>query len=163
MLNGRNRLRSAASIVAGSAAVVLAAAGIAAASPSSPVVTSPTTIVLNAHGGSATFVNVRQKKGPAIGDEIILTQPFYNPAHPKTVVGHGTVVITLLSGTVSRDEATIVLRQGQIDFAGIQGSNPFQLAVTGGTGLFAGARGQVTVKTGRGKGNPSTLTISLLP
>ncbi len=56
-----------------------------------------------------------------------------------------------------------MLRQGEIDLAGIQASNPFKLAVTGGTGQYANARGQATVKLGTGKGNPATITLSLLP
>jgi len=62
-LKGKNRLRNGAAIAAAAAAVVAATAGIAAASVSAPKITSPTTIVLQAHGGSATFVNVAHKKG----------------------------------------------------------------------------------------------------
>jgi len=159
----RNRFRKSATITAASAAAVLATAGIAAASASQPSITSPTTVVLHARGGSATFVNIRHKKGFAIGDEIILAQPVFNPAHPKTVVGHGYVTITLVGRGKSQDQATLVLKKGQIDLSGIQGSNPFKLAVTGGTGLFANASGQATIKTGNGKGNPATITLSLLP
>jgi len=109
-------------------------------------------------------VNVAHKKGPAIGDEVILKQPVFNPAHPAVVVGHGFVIVTLLGGrNLSQDEATLVLRRGEIAAAGIQGSNPFKLAITGGTGLYANARGQATVKLGKGKGNPATITLSLVP
>ena len=163
MLKGKNRLRNGAAIAAAAAAVVAATAGIAAASVSAPKITSPTTIVLQAHGGSATFVNVAHKKGPAIGDEVILKQPVFNPAHPAVVVGHGFVTVTFLGKNLTQDHATLVLRQGEIDAAGIQASNPFKLAVTGGTGLYANARGQATIKLGKGKGNPSTITLSLLP
>jgi hypothetical protein len=163
MLIGKIRLRKGASIAAAAAAVVMATAGIAAASVSAPSITSPTKVVLQAHGGSATFVNVAHKKGFGIGDEVILAQPVFNPAHPKVVVGHGYVTVTLLGRNLSQDHATLVLRQGEIDAAGIQGSNPFRLAITGGTGLFANARGQIMVKLGNGRGNPSTLTLTLLP
>lgn len=164
MLKGKNRVRKGAAMAAAAAAVVMATAGIAAASGSAPSITSPTKIVLHAQGGSATFVNVAHKRGPAIGDEVILKQPVFNPAHPKVVVGHGYVIVTLLGGrNLSQDHATLVLRQGEIDAAGIQGSNPFKLAITGGTGLFANARGQAAVKLGKGKGNPATITLSLLP
>jgi len=163
MLNGKYRFRKGATIAAAAAAAVAATAGIAAASASAPSIKSPTTIVLLARGGSATFVNVAHKRGPAIGDEVILKQPVFNPAHPKVVVGHGFVTVTLLGRILSQDHATLVLRQGEIDAAGIQGSNPFKLAITGGTGLYANARGQATVKLGKGKGNPATITLSLLP
>jgi hypothetical protein len=164
MLKGTSRFRKGATITAAAAAAVMATAGIAAASVAAPSITSPTTIVLLAHGGSATFVNVAHKRGPAIGDEIILKQPVFSPAHPKVVVGHGYVIVTLLGGrNLSQDHATLVLRQGEIDAAGVQGSNPFKLAITGGTGRYSNARGQATVKLGKGKGNPATITLSLLP
>jgi hypothetical protein len=73
------------------------------------------------------------------------------------------VTVTFVGRNVTQDHATLVLRQGEIDAAGIQASNPFKLAVTGGTGLFANARGQATVRLGTGKGNPATITLSLLP
>ena len=42
-------------------------------------------------------------------------------------------------------------------------ANRFQLAVTGGTGRFQNARGQAAVQLLPGKGNRSTITLSLLP
>ena len=56
-----------------------------------------------------------------------------------------------------------MLKQGEVDAAGIQASNPFQLAVTGGTGRFQNARGQATIKLLPGKGNRARVTLSLLP
>ena len=63
----------------------------------------------------------------------------------------------------TQDHATLVLKGGQVDAAGIQASNPFQLAVTGGTGRFQNARGQATVRLWPGKGNRAQITLSLLP
>jgi hypothetical protein len=152
---------------AAAAAAVLATAGLAAASPSRPAAspsqpdTSSQTITLHVRGGSATFVNVRQKKGYARGDEFIGQQPAYYPASPKQVAGHLYVIITLISASATRDEATLTLRQGQIDLAGIETANPFTLAVTGGTGQFAGARGEATIKTENGKDNPGIVTARL--
>jgi hypothetical protein len=73
------------------------------------------------------------------------------------------VTVTLVGAPVSQDHATLVLKDGQIDAAGIQASNPFQLAVTGGTGRFQNARGQATVKLLPGPGNKALITVSLLP
>lgn len=163
MLKGKTQLRKVTTTIAMAAATVIATASIATASASHPDITSPQTIKLQARGGSVTFVNIRHKKGFAEGDEFIGTQPAYLPAHPKQVAGHTYVIITLLSTSATRDQATLVLRHGQIDLSGIEASNPFTLAVTGGTGTFANARGQATIKTGTGKGNPATITIHLLP
>jgi opacity protein-like surface antigen len=150
------------------AATVLAAAGIstagvAAASPAQPVSATARTITLHVRGGTATFVNVRHEKGYARGDEFIGVQPAYYPARPGRVAGHLYVVITLISASATRDDATLTLRHGQIDLAGIESANPFTLAVSGGTGAFAGARGEATIKTGNGKDNPGTVFIRLLP
>jgi hypothetical protein len=68
----------------------------------------------------------------SVGDEVILAQPIFSAAHPSQLVGHGWVAVTLVGASVSQDHATLVLKEGQIDAAGIQASNPFQLAVTGG-------------------------------
>ena len=46
-----------------------------------------------------------------------------------------------------------------MDAAGIQASNPFRLAVTGGTGRFQNARGQATVRLLPGKGNKAQVTL----
>ena len=56
-----------------------------------------------------------------------------------------------------------MLRQDEVDVAGIQASNPCKLAVTGGTGRFQNARGQATVQTLPGKGNQTKVTLSPLP
>lgn len=72
------------------------------------------------------------------------------------------MVITLISASATRDEATLTLHQGQIALAGIEAANPFTLAITGGTGRFAGACGEATIKTETGKDNPGTVTIRLL-
>ena len=87
----------------------------------------------------------------------------FSAAHPAQQVGHGWVTVTLVGGQVTQDHATIVLKQGQVDAAGIQASNPFRLAVTGGTGRFQNARGQATVQLLPGKGNKARVTLSLLP
>jgi hypothetical protein len=163
MLHVKRRIGKSATIAAASAAVIVGAAGIAAASASGPSITTATTIRLIARGGSATFINVRHQPKPAVGDEVILSQPVFSAAHPTQMVGHGWVTVTLVGGRATQDHATLALKQGQVNAAGIQASNPFQLAVTGGTGRFQNARGQATVQLLPGKGNRAMITLSLLP
>jgi hypothetical protein len=69
---------------------------------------------------------------------------------------------TRFSTPTTQDHA-LVLNDGQVDAAGIQASNPFQMAVTGGTGRFQNARGQATGRLLPGKGNWAQITLSLLP
>jgi hypothetical protein len=148
------------SVAAAVAAAVIAPAQLAAANPS-PTVISARTVTLIVRGGSATFINVRQRKSVAAGDEFIGTQPTYLPGQPDRIVGRSYVVITLLTKQATRDEVTLVLRHGQLDLSGVEAGNPFALAVTGGTGRFYGARGEAMIRTG-GKDNRGTITIHLL-
>lgn len=162
--NPRRVLRTAiaASAVAMATAGVAVLVGVAGAS--TPQITSPQTVKLNIHGGSATFVNASGKKGFAIGDEIILQQPVFAAANPSKAIGHGYVTITFVSKkNVSQLHATLILKAGDIDLGGVETGNPFTLPITGGTGLYQNARGEATVKTGPGKGNPATVTLNLLP
>jgi uncharacterized protein (AIM24 family) len=163
MLHLKTRLSKGATIAAASAALIVAGTGIAVASSAGPNITRATTIRLVIRGGTSTFVNVRHQRHPAVGDEVILSQPVFSAANPAQQVGHGWVTVTLVGGQVTQDHATIVFKQGQVDAAGIQASNPFRLAVTGGTGRFQNARGQATVQLLPGKGNKSRVTLSLLP
>jgi hypothetical protein len=163
MLHLKGRFGKGTTVAAASAAVIIAGAGIAVASASGPDITTAITMRLELRGGTSTFVNVRHQHRPGVGDEFILSQPVFSAANPAQQVGHGWVVVTLVGGRVTQDHATLVFKQGQVDVAGIQASNPFQLAVTGGTGRFQNARGQATVKTLPGKGNRTRVTLSLLP
>jgi hypothetical protein len=163
MLHVKSRFGKGAAIAAASAAVVVTAAGIAAASATGPDITTATTLRLIARGGTSTFVNVRHLNKPAVGDEVILAQPVFSAAHPSQMVGHGYVTVLFVGPNVTQDHATLVLKQGEIDAAGVQASNPFQLAVTGGTGRFQNARGEATVKLLPGPGNRASITVSLLP
>jgi len=115
---------------------------------------------LRIQGGSSTFVNVAGKKTPAVGDEIILHQPVWRDGHR---VGTSIVTIVLTGGPTDQIHADLALPGGQIDVAGLQltNGNRFTLAITGGTGAYEGASGQVRVHTLQGKGNPTDLTVEL--
>jgi hypothetical protein len=164
MLHIKGKIGKGAIAAAVSAAVVLTGAGIAVASASGTAITTATTIRLEARGGTSTFVNVRHLSHPAVGDEVILAQPVFSAAHPNQLAGHGFVTVILVGSNSSQIHATLVLGQGQVDAAGVQGSsNTFQLAVTGGTGRYQNARGQADVKLLPGPGNKALITLHLLP
>jgi putative NADH-flavin reductase len=163
MLHIRSKIGKGAIAAAVSAAVVLTGAGIAVASASGTAITTATTIRLEARGGTSTFVNVRHLSHPAVGDEVILAQPVFSAAHPSQLAGHGFVTVILVGNNSEQDHATLVLKQGEVDAAGVQASSTFQLAVTGGTGRFQNARGQADVKLLPGPGNKALITLHLLP
>jgi hypothetical protein len=164
MLHLKGRLGRGATIAAASAAVITAGTGIAVASASGPDITTATTIRLEARGGTSTFVNIGHRSHPAVGDEFILAQPVFSAARPGELAGHGYVTVIIVGRNAAQVHATLVLRQGGIDAAGIQGtSNTFKLAVTGGTARFQNARGQADVKLLPGPGNKALITLHLLP
>ena len=96
MLHLNGRLGKGAAIAAAAAAVITAGTGIAVASASGPDITTATTIRLDVHGGTSTFVNVRHQPHPTTGDEFILSQPVFSAAHPAQRVGHGWVTVILV-------------------------------------------------------------------
>jgi hypothetical protein len=165
MLNHTKRLLTAASIAAAAAAIAITGT---AASMASPQTSSPTTLKLLMHGGSLTTVNVAHAKTfPQTGDELILVQPVYTAADPTQVIGHGYVTSTFVTPKISppaglREDVTLVLNQGDIELAGVTTGDPSTLAVTGGTGIYENSSGQATVTTGPGKGNPASVTLTLL-
>ncbi len=162
-----SRIRNAGTVIVAAVAVAgLAGAAASAASPAHPARQAPraaatSTIRLSVHGGSMTFINIRHSKAIGVGDEIIMAQPAFAAAHPAVVAGHSYVTVVFLTRAAARVSADLVLKAGDIELSGINASNPFRLAVTGGTGSYAGARGQATVRTGTGKSNPATFVISL--
>jgi hypothetical protein len=140
----------------------LAATGAVVAGASTSGSSHGRTLHLVIRGGTSTFVDVG-KKGPSIGDEVILRQNAYLASAPSHRVGTGIVKITLLGGThtnLTQDEANVLLPAGQIAVEGIQTSNrSFSLAVTGGTGAYRNAHGQANVTLGAH--NTSRVTIQL--
>jgi hypothetical protein len=109
---------------------VLAAASVigattAAASIASPQASTSVTLRLLVHGGSLTIVNVAGAKAfPSTGDELILVQPVYAAAQPRKVIGHAYITGTFATKTIAppagiRDEATLVLKAGDIELAGV--------------------------------------------
>ena len=128
------------------AAVAMAVAIATGVASASSDITSPTTIHVQLRGGKSTFIDTG-KTGPSPGDRVVLNQPAYFASDLSKQVGTGVVTVTLVGGAnESQDVATLVLPGGQIAVEGIQGSsNSFTLAVTGGTGAYQNARGQVHV------------------
>jgi hypothetical protein len=166
MLKHTKRLLTAASVAA--AVTAIAVTGTAVSMASSQI-SSPTTLKLLVHGGSLTPVNVTHAKAfPQTGDELILVQPVYAAAHPRHVIGSAYITGTFVTKTISppagiREQVTLLLKQGAIELAGVTTGNPSTATVTGGTGIYQNARGQATVTTGPGQGNPASITLTLLP
>ena len=163
------------------AAVVLAAGAMALGLTASGGAQGPTqgerTIVLyeKEEGGSFRFVDVKPftrlgREGPrrtSAGDGAILREPQYSNEARTTRAGTLYVHCTAMNSSRRftrlrfHCQGDIVLRDGQLVFEGLWATRrePFTFPVTGGSGNYEGARGQLTVDEGR---NGATLTIHLL-
>lgn len=127
-------------------------------------------VAVAAQGRSAsslTFVTKQQsfaqidvgKKGFSIGDSFIFAEQLLADGKPA---GHDRVMCTHVANTRTDAEScsgTVVLAGGTIELAGLASRGPFTVAVVGGTGSYAGARGSARVAS---KGPTGTLAISLL-
>ncbi len=117
--------------------VALAADGSASAN------TQTTTMHLVAHHGQEAFEDLGTS-GPGLGDTVILTQRL---TLDGTTVGHLHNVGVEVDASRHLFQATGTLRlgHGTVEFAGLVSQTPeFVLAITGGTGRYQGATGQIT-------------------
>jgi hypothetical protein len=143
------------------AVVLVGVAVVSVAAASTPGITAPQTLRLVARGGTSTFVD-NGRKGPSIGDQVILNQPVYWRSDPSKLAGRGHVAVLLEGRNVSQDQANVVLSGGQISVQGFQhNGSTFRLAVNGGTGVYSNVRGEAIVTLLPHNG--SNITLVLMP
>jgi hypothetical protein len=95
----------------------------------------------------------------ATGDVVIFENPVFD--RQGTRIGTDTGVCTVLNKTQSMCETTLLLPKGQIVTHGLQtAKTSFDVAVIGGTGFYAGARGTMTARPIKDGG--ATMVINLL-
>ena len=119
------------------------------------------TITVIEKSGSSHFVDVG-KRGFSIGDEFTINSVFWNTARTERVgSNHGYCVF--LGHNRAHCAGTARLAGGTIEYAGNTANTPrFRIAVTGGTGDFAGAEGQVHIKNLNKSGSLSRDVIQLV-
>jgi hypothetical protein len=156
------KLAPVAALTAAASAVTIANAS--APSPHARIATAQT-IQLAERGGGVTFIdNPPKARHPyqfSSGDIAIVTRPLYQ--HGKLT---GTLRLACLFTTSSADHCTgtATIPGGTIELAGVSNPQPTtDIAVTGGTGNYAGARGSAISKDRPGSGDVADLTITLLP
>ncbi|MGW7365372.1 hypothetical protein ACWGI8_18500 [Streptomyces sp. NPDC054841] len=104
----------------------------------------PTEVISLTSTGTGTTVVDNGTPGPGVGDQIILTANLF-----RRGVGYGTegAVCTRVAARTSLCTGTFSLPRGQVTWQHVQttpvGTPPsdFDIAVTGGTGAYATARG----------------------
>jgi Dirigent-like protein len=95
----------------------------------------------------------------AAGDVVLFENPVFD--RQGTRVGTDAGACTMLNASQSLCDTTLVLPKGEIVTHGLQGvKTTFEVAVTGGTGLYAGARGTMTARPIKDGG--ATILIDLL-
>ena len=110
-------------------------------------------------GPTSVVDNAPKGKKAGRGDLIVYANPVFDRQGTQVGTDHG--VCTVLSSSQSQCEATLALPKGQIVTHGLQGmTSSFEVAVIGGTGAYAGARGTMTARPIKDGG--STILINLL-
>jgi hypothetical protein len=128
--------------------------------PASPDITTATTIVVISRNETTTDID-NPPAGPSQGDEGVVHSPLFNRADAEVGTLDVHFVITSLDPFAVQAVFTASLARGQITAQGVAGEGQaFTAAVTGGTGAFQNARGQVRVSF---QANQVVLTYHLIP
>jgi allene oxide cyclase len=153
---------------------VIAAAGaiaaVAAVTADDPVTSRarsapPTgTLELVEREGPARFIDNPPRGGrrrpPSVGDQLLTTGVDFD-ATGQTRLGRSYLTCTFAGASLLNCRGTVVLRDGQITVQGVARDEPATtIAVTGGTGRYAGARGTMAV---RDEGARERATLTFLP
>jgi hypothetical protein len=148
--------------VAGVVAFVVGGGAFAVASSSSGTDGPARTITVIEKSGSQQFVDVG-KHGFSTGDEFTFNSVFWNVGQTRRVgSNHGYCIV--LKGELVHCVGSGRLAGGTIEFAGnVPGQkSDFRIAVTGGTGSFQGAEGQVVIHNLNNAGTLSRDVIELI-
>jgi hypothetical protein len=110
-------------------------------------------------GTAHVIDNAPKGKKAGLGDFVLYASPVFD-RHGKQV-GTDHAVCVILSAAQSQCDSTLLLPKGQLLTRGIFGKNAgSQVAVIGGTGAYAAARGTMTMRPIKDGG--STLLINLV-
>ena len=128
--------------------------------PASADITTATTIVVISRNETETDID-NPPAGLSQGDEGVVHSPLFNRAGARVGTLDVQFQFTSLQPMAIQAAFTASLSKGQITAQGVAGAGQtFTVAVTGGTGAYQNARGQVTV---RFQANQVLLTYHLIP
>ena len=115
-----------------------------AASPG-PRLTGPGTIRITSREVANTRIDLGAK-GLSPGDMDVVREQLFNTRITPKAIGHAEIVCTYIVKTSRNCQGTFFLPKGKIIVGGpIYYPQLYELAVTGGTGLYDNVRGSVTV------------------
>lgn len=116
----------------------------AAMSPLAAAITTPATVKIT--DVEQNYHRINARTAGSVGDVEIIDQALYNAAVTKRSIGRGKMICTFLDKRSRNCSATFFLPRGTMVVAGVISTRLFfQVAVVGGTGLYANARGTLTV------------------
>ncbi len=134
------------------AAGALVASPLASAIGSAAAVHAKATIHVVEHAVTDTVVDVG-KKGDSLGDVLAFGNPVYDAANKKKVGSDQGSCVRTAVGKAWECSWTILLSAGQITVEGpFYDASDSILTITGGTGAYRGARGQMTLHARNAKG-----------
>lgn len=99
---------------------------------------------------------------PVPGDYVVITDEYLDKK--GKVVGHDVVHCILITTKQSLCNVAVQLPKGQLELQGIGpagGTGDFVVAIIGGTGAYAGARGEARIKSGANDTGTETFHIIL--
>ena len=136
------------------AAVALAASGpVLAAGSSLKLVERATTDAVSVHGGSAA---------DNVGDILTFANEVYDAANKTKLGTDQGYCVRLVAGKAFECHWTLILAKGQIAVDGpFLDAGDSTMAVTGGTGAYSGARGEMRLHARDSKGSAYDFTYRL--
>jgi hypothetical protein len=122
---------------------------------------TPMTLHVIEHAVTDTTVDLGPK-GDSLGDEIAFGNPIFNAANKKQVGHDQGNCVRAIVGKTYECFWTVVLAGGQITVEGpFNDASDSVLAITGGTGAYEGARGQMALHARDSKGSAYDFTYQL--
>jgi allene oxide cyclase len=101
-------------------------------------------------------------KGDSVGDLLTFANPIYDAADKMQVGSDQGYCVRVIAGKSWECIWTLTLKDGQITSEGpFFDAGPSVLAVTGGTGKYVGAKGQLKLKSRDAKGSAYDFTYEL--
>lgn len=141
-------------IISAACAAIISAAAVVGSSgaqqPGPP--TGTLELVALDREGSFKFVDIPPRRRESGGDQFLINQRLRNTSNRRVGRAHAAFAVTPGRPSVSQGSATFVFGNGQIVVTGIidERGRTDTLAIVGGSGAYAGARGTlVTTETRR--------------
>lgn len=123
----------------------LVAASLVLAPPLAVAITTPATIKITDVAKEYRHLD-QGPPGSGVGDVEIIDAALYNASITKRAIGRGQLMCTFLDRRSRDCSGTFFLPRGKLVVAGVVSTRLFyEVAVIGGTGLYANARGTLTV------------------